>query len=89
VEDAAEPGRPGPEISEKKLNEYIIRYLRQMADGDLDEAQSTADHIVPYRRQALSILNGIAKSDAPDPELEDIPQQVLSGLIRNLRVRMS
>ena len=33
--------------------------------------------------------NGMVKSDAPNPELEDIPQQVLSGLIRNLRVRMT
>lgn len=89
VEETREAGRPGAEISEAKLKEYIIRYLRQMADGDLDEAQSTADRIVPHRRQIMSILDGIVRSDARDPELEDIPQQVLSGLIRNLRVRMS
>ena len=89
TEETPEPSRPAAEISEKKLNEYVVRYLRQMADGDLDKAQSTADRIVPHRRRAMSILDGIVKSDAPDPELEGIPQQVLSGLIRNLRVRMS
>ena len=89
AEETPEPDRPGAEISEEELNKHIILYLRQMADGDLDEAQSTADRIVPHRRQVMSILDGMVKSDALDPELEGIPQQVLSGLIRNLRVRMS
>ena len=89
AEEPPEPGRPAQEISEAKLNNYIIRYLRQMADGDLDEAQTTADRIVPHRQQAIVILDGMARSDTPDPELEDIPQQVLSGLVRNLRTRIS
>jgi hypothetical protein len=88
-EAAPTPGRPAPEISEPKLTEYVIRYLRQMADGDLDAAQSTADRITPHRQQAVAILDSLARSDPPDPELEDIPKQVLSGLIRNLRVRIS
>jgi hypothetical protein len=60
-----------------------------MADGDLDNAQRTADLIVPHRLKAIEILDKMARSDAPDPELESIPQQVLSGLIRNLRTRIS
>jgi hypothetical protein len=88
---AAEPG-PGsaaPEISEEELTNRVIHYLRLMADGDLDEAQKTADRIAPHRRQAIAVLDSLARSDAPDPELEDIPQQVLSGLIRNMRTRLS
>jgi len=60
-----------------------------MANGDLDPAQRTADLIVPHRRKAATILEHLAKSYPPDPELEDVPQQVLSGLIRNLRTRIS
>jgi hypothetical protein len=60
-----------------------------MADGKLDEAQRTADLIAPYGRQAIKILDGIALSEIPEPELADIPQQVLSGLIRNFRTRIS
>jgi hypothetical protein len=78
-----------PEINEEKLTDHIIRYLRQMANGDLDTAQRTADLIVPHRRKAATILEHLARSYPPDPELEDIPQQVLSGLIRNLRTRIS
>jgi hypothetical protein len=85
------PGAVGatPEIGEEALTNHIIHYLRQMADGDLDTAQRTADLIVPHRRKAATILEHFAKTYPPDPELEDVPQQVLSGLIRNLRTRMS
>ena len=78
-----------PEISEKELTKNIIVYLRQMADGELDEAQKIADSIAPYGRQAVKILDKIALSEMPEPELADIPPQVLSGLIRNLRTRIS
>jgi hypothetical protein len=83
------PGGPGSDISEEQLTEYIIRYLRQMADSKLDEAQRTADQIVPHRRKANAILERLAKSDTPEPELEDIPQKLLLRLIGNLRTRIS
>lgn len=89
AEVAASPGAPAPEVSEQQLTEYIVRYLRQMVDGKLDEAKRTADRIMPHRRKATVILDQFAKSDTPDPELEDIPKQVLSGFIRNLRTRIS
>ncbi len=78
-----------PEISDKELTKNIIVYLRQMADGELDEAQKTADSIVPYSSKAIKILDKIALTEMPEPELADIPPQVLSGLIRNLRTRIS
>jgi len=80
---------PGPDISEKTLTNHIIRYLRQMADSDLDNAQRTADLIVPHRRKALVILDQFARNYPPDPELEDVSQPVLTRFIRNLRTRMS
>ncbi len=82
-------GRPALEISEKELTKNIILYLRQMANGELDEATRTADSIVPYGRQAVKILDKIAVSEMPEPDLADVPPQVLSGLIRNLRTRIS
>ncbi len=87
----AEPGRgwSAPEISDKGLTKNIIVYLRQMANGELDEAQKTADSIAPHGSVAIKILDKIAFSDMPEPELADIPPQVLSGLIKNLRTRIS
>jgi DNA-directed RNA polymerase subunit RPC12/RpoP len=89
IPEAAGLGEPAAEINEKELTKRIITYLRLMADGDLDEAQKAADSVAPYRRQATKILDQIAVSQIPEPELADIPQHVLSGLIRNLRTRIS
>ncbi len=84
-----EDARSASEISDKELDKNIILYLRQMADGELDQAQKTAELIVPAHTRAIEILDRIALSEMPEPELADIPQQVLSGLIRNLRTRIS
>jgi len=81
--------RAGAETDERELTKDIIVYFRQMADGELDEAQKTADRIVPYRGQVVKILEQITTSEVPEPELADISPQVLSGLIKNLRTRMS
>lgn len=82
------PGSPS-DIDEEKLTDLILRYLRQMANGDLDDAQRTAEQILPHRRKATLILDRLVTSKEPDPELEDIPKQVLLGYIRNLRTRLS
>jgi phage FluMu protein Com len=79
--------RPGA-LSDAELTTLIIAYLRQMADGDLEEAERTAKSIIPEGPRALKILERIALSEIPEPELSDIPQQVLSGMIKNLRGRM-
>ncbi|MBN1361159.1 MAG: hypothetical protein JW993_11220 [Sedimentisphaerales bacterium] len=80
---------PSDEISEEKLTEIIVRYLRQMYNGDLDDAQRTVEQIASHRRQSKEVLEQIATSDPPDPELVDIPPHLLSGFIRNLRSRLS
>ena len=88
-EGMGESGRTTSRVSDRELTKNIIVYLRRMADGELDEAQRTADLIAPYGPQAIKILDRIALSELPEPELADIPPQVLSGLIRNLRTRIS
>lgn len=73
--------------NDRELTVLIIRYLRQMADGQLDEAQTVAEKIVPYRSKAKVILENILDSDRPEPELADVPKKVLSGFIRNMLTR--
>jgi len=80
---------PTFEMGEKELTKNIVLYLRQMADGQLDEAQRTTDLIAPHGKRAIKILDEIAVSKIPEPDLAHIPPQVLSGLIRNLRTRIS
>ena len=87
--DSAETTAAASEISDKQLTNNIITCLRQMADGELNEAQKTTELITPYGAQAVNILDRIALSEMPEPELADIPGQVLSGLIRKMRDRIS
>lgn len=87
VKKEAAVGRPGA-LSEAELTTIIIGYLRQMADGDLEQAEETAKSIIPNSGKAVRILERIALSQILEPELADIPQQVLSGLIKSLRSRL-
>lgn len=76
-------------MNDERLTESVIDYLRQLADGQLDEAQKTAELIAARGSRAVKILDKIALSEIPEPELGDIPPQVLSGLIRTLRTEIS
>lgn len=87
-EGPAAPAGAIYEMSEKELKKNIIMYLRQMEYGELDEAERTAALIAPYRSKVTEIIDRIALSEIPEPELSDITPQVLSGLIRTLRSKI-
>jgi hypothetical protein len=76
-------------MSDTELTKYIIKYLRQMADGELAEAQRIEALIEPHRAQAVGILDKIAQGEMQEPELADVPQQVISSLVRTLRSEIS
>ncbi|MBN1804240.1 MAG: hypothetical protein JW837_03225 [Sedimentisphaerales bacterium] len=94
-EGAAEPTKsigtdgPGFEMSQVELRQYIIKYLRLMADSELYEAQKIANMVIPYGPRAVKILDQITGSDMREPELAGISQLVLSGLIRSLKEEIS
>jgi hypothetical protein len=88
LDDSAERAVPVYDVSDKELTKNIIVYLRLMADGDLEQAERIAGSIIHSGKRALKILDGIAISEIPEPELADIPPQVLSGLVRTLRSRI-
>lgn len=76
------------EMSDNELRKSVIAYLRQLAEGDLDEAETTGNLITPFASRVTHILDEIALSDMPEPELADISQQLLSQAIRALRAKM-
>jgi hypothetical protein len=81
-------GPPIFDVSDKELTENIIFYFRLMADGDLDQAERTENSIVSCGKRALKIIEEIALSEIPRPELADIPPQVLAGMVRTLRAKI-
>lgn len=80
---------PTFQLTDKQLLQSIIVYLRRMADGQLDEAQGTEEMIIACGDRAVKILDEIALSEIPEPQIADIPPQVLAGLIRNLRAKIT
>jgi hypothetical protein len=78
-----------PKTDVNDLRTNIIACLRQMADGDLDGAEATLQLILPFGDKAIAIIDKIALSEIPEAKLADIPPQVLSGMIRNLRSQIS
>jgi len=77
------------ELSDSEIRKNVILYLRQMAQGNLDEADNTSALISPFRTKVLEIIDRIALSEIPESELQDIAPSVLSGLIRDLRSKMN
>jgi phage FluMu protein Com len=75
-------------LSDAELMTSIIAYLRQMADGELEEAERTAKAIIPNGAKVARILERMALSKIPEPEIADIPHNVLSGLIKDLCSRL-
>lgn len=73
------------EMSDKELRNNVILYLRHIALDELNEAEEIAALIAPCRARAVKIIDRIALSEIPEPELSDIPPQLLAGSIRNLR----
>ncbi len=88
-EDPAGADVSASQMSDKEITKNIILYLRQMADGELNEAEQVAGLITPCGSKAVEILDRIALSEIPEPELADISGQVLAGLIRTLRNKIS
>ncbi|MHC4394876.1 MAG: hypothetical protein ACYS1A_04410 [Planctomycetota bacterium] len=75
-------------LTDRELLQSIIVYLRRMADGRLEEAQGTEELIISCGDRSVKTLDEIALSEIPEPQLADIPSQVLAGLIRNLRAKI-
>lgn len=75
----------GFEMSQVELKQYIVKYLRLMADSELYEAQKLAGMITPYGPRAVKILDQMTSGNMHEPELAGISQLVLSGLIKSLK----
>jgi len=76
------------EVNDETLTVSIISYLRMMADGNLEEAEQSAQYISRGGRKAKKIIDKIEDREIPEPELADIPEQVLAGLMKQLRKKI-
>ena len=87
----AEPAGIGGDkaVDEKAVIKMCILYLRQMADAELDGAEKSIAKMKIYKRTALRVLASMARADKPEPELSDIPDKILQGLIHDAEAKLS
>lgn len=74
---------------EKTVIKTCILYLRQIADGELDGAESTLSKLKIYKRTSLRILSSMGRAERPEPELADIPDKILQKLIHDASTSLS
>lgn len=75
--------------AEKEVIKQCILYLRQMADGELAAAQYTFSELKKNKKQSIRILSSMARAERPEPELADLSDGILQGLIRNVCTELS
>ncbi len=76
------------EMDDDELKKYVIQFLRQMAAGELDDAERTSAIIAPFGKRVEDIVDRIALSEIPEPQLANISPHILSGFIRSLRSKI-
>jgi len=87
-EKGVKPSRPAASVDDKKVTAQIVTYLKLMVNGELDKAERIANGIKSFGDQASDILDQIAYGEKTVDELENIPQQVLFGMIKELQERL-
>ena len=75
--------------AEKEVIKQCILYLRQMADGDLKPADKTFKTLKKNKKPALRVLSSMARAERPEPELSDLPDPILQGLIHDVERKLS
>jgi phage FluMu protein Com len=86
--DIAAPAGAMYEMDDDELNKNVILFLRQMAGGELEDAERTSALISPFGKRVIEIIDQIALSEIPEPQLANISPNVLSGFIRTLRSKI-
>ena len=89
VEEKPEDKAAAKTAQEKEIIKQCIIYLRQMADGDLMTAEKTLQTLKKNKKSALRTLSSMARSERPEPELSDLPDRILQGLIRDTSTKLS
>jgi hypothetical protein len=74
---------------QKEVIKQCILYLRKMADGELAASENTFLKLKKNKKTSIRILSSMARAERPEPELADLSDGVLQGLIRNVCTKLS
>ena len=88
-DDESSPSAGSQTAQEKEVIKQCILYLRQMADGELGAAEYTLSQLKKTKKPAIRILSSMARAEQPEPELADLPDRILQGLVRDVCTKLS
>jgi len=80
---------PSSGISEKNLESAVVNCLRNMIDGRLGEVEKAIPELAKQRNKALEVIDRVASSQSSHPKLDEVPDRVLAGFIRELRGKLT
>ncbi|MDD5011947.1 MAG: hypothetical protein PHQ00_07475, partial [Phycisphaerae bacterium] len=72
----------------KDASAMVIKYLRFMADGSLNDAGKAAEQIMANKAASKEFLKSLLKEKRPVAQLQDIPQKVLEGFIKTILAKL-
>ncbi|OQY03758.1 MAG: hypothetical protein B6I25_07740 [Planctomycetales bacterium 4572_13] len=87
-EKESDPGKDRT-AQEKDVIKKCIIYLRQMADGELAAAAKTFSKLKETKKISIRTLSSMGRAERPEPELADLSDGVLQGLIRDACTELS
>ncbi|HDS83925.1 MAG TPA: hypothetical protein ENN97_01830 [Phycisphaerales bacterium] len=89
IDDGPQDDPNAQKAAEKEVIKNSILYLRQMADGELTQAEQTFESLHRHKKIAQRVLGAMARAEHPEPELADLSDGVLQGLIRDALAKLS
>ena len=75
--------------NEKEVIKQCILYLRQVADGELAASGKTFSKLKKSKKMSIRTLSSMARAERPEPELADLSDGILQGLIRDVCTKLS
>jgi hypothetical protein len=88
-DESAQTDNSSPGISEKDLENVVVNCLRNMIDGRLGEVDKVIPELAKHSKDALEIVDRIAVDPSTHPQLNEVPQPVLAGFIREFRGKLT
>ena len=71
-------------VDTKDLYHFVINYCRDMADGQLQRAQTHVQKLKTFRGLGKEAAEDFLAGKVTEPSLSDIPERVLEGFLKSL-----
>jgi len=92
--DAASPSGDGVPLEHKEdltgedLHHFVVNYLLDMFDGNLERANMHAEKLRGFGFQGIEAVDDFAEGKVSEPALKRIPEPVREGFLRELKARV-